>query len=94
MDHEFKIIISFKDGQTPAASKVRVYLDDQIIGALQTIKFEADSTAFIPKLEITFPEATKYSNLQDLDSWQHKTDRIASKLKKLFKSIITIKYKG
>jgi hypothetical protein len=55
MEHEFKIIMKLKEGELSPTSSVIVYLDNQPVGLIQNIKFEADTDSPIPKLEITFP---------------------------------------
>ena len=55
MDHEFKIIVKLKEGELSPTSSVTVYLDNQPVGLIQNLKFEADTDSDVPKLEITFP---------------------------------------
>jgi hypothetical protein len=55
MEHEFKIIMKVHEGQPAKTSNVMVYLDNQPVGLIQNIKFEANSESLMPTLELTFP---------------------------------------
>lgn len=66
MKHEFKIVMEFEDDQSkPLHSGIRVYIDNNIVGCIQDLKFSADTENFLPKLEITFPDL---AGLKELSS--------------------------
>lgn len=74
MTHEFKIVMS-----GPNTSNVKVFLDDQVIGLIQDIKFLASTTFDTPIIEIVFP---------DLFSLQHKSPLTKSLQENIIKIIL------
>ncbi len=59
MKREFKIIMEFEDEDMDTDgsphTKTIVYLDNEPVGLLQSLKLLVDANSFFPELELTFP---------------------------------------
>lgn len=61
MKHELKIVMSYEDGKdaegarTVTAPRVLVSIDEEPIGCMQELKFEAFAHNGFPRLEVIFP---------------------------------------
>jgi hypothetical protein len=61
MKHEIKIIMTYdtenEDKAAPIFNKnIRVYIDDDVVGCIQDLKFHANHQELTPTLQIIFPE--------------------------------------